>query len=181
LDTRDAIRLLLGVARLGEADLAAWWNTQVLAPAGQYVLPRTFPRTWRPAAGELLLLSASRWHEGAFDNRPTALHLFSQGLPFRGWVSSWLAEQKTVSPPDELFAELGSWRSREEAYGALQEWTAGDEATRGEHVAGHLRLEAVSADDLANPQRLDPLCRTLAAAYLRSLETVALPYYDLTQ
>lgn len=103
------VRLVLGVARLGEADLRGWWNCHGLDRVGSYVLSRSLPRTWRSAALELDVLSARRRHEDALSGRASALHLFSDELPFRRWASAWLAEQKTAADVDDLFEELASW------------------------------------------------------------------------
>lgn len=177
--TSDAIRLLLGVARLGEADLAGWWGSQALAPAGRYVLSRTFRRTWRPAAGQLLLLTATRWHQQLFDRRATALHLYSDRLPFHGWTASWLAEQKTTMPPDPLFDQL-IWADTDQAVADLAVWVGNGNKDRPEAVAGHLRLGSLAAADVATPARLGPICRSLAACYLYGDGTLTVPYFDLT-
>ena len=39
------VRMVLGVARLGEADLRGWWTCHGLDRAGSFVLGRAFPRT----------------------------------------------------------------------------------------------------------------------------------------
>ena len=96
-------------------DLAGWWKSEIFSDSGRYVLPRIFARTWRPAGGQLLIMTARRWHDVALSGRGTALHLFSDGLPYLGWVQSWLAEQKTAAPPDDLFDELMAWTSAEMA------------------------------------------------------------------
>src|SRR5690348_10006804 len=102
------IRLVLGVARLGEKDLRGWWQGHALDRTGQYVLSSMFRRTWRPAALELDVAAATRLHNELL-GRSTALHLFSDGLPFRRWTTAWLAEQKTAAESDALLVELESW------------------------------------------------------------------------
>ncbi len=86
--SEEASRLVLGVARLGEMDLAGWWSTHGLDHTGRYVLAKAFKRTWRSAALELDLVSAARRHDDALTGRRTALHLFSDELPFRRWAAS---------------------------------------------------------------------------------------------
>ncbi|MCY4194861.1 MAG: BrxE family protein, partial [bacterium] len=103
------MRLVLGVARLGEADLRGWWNCHGLDNVGSFVLKRAFPRTWQPAALELDVLSARRRHANSLPGRKTALHLFSGELPFSHWAAAWLAEQKSAPEVDPLFAEFASW------------------------------------------------------------------------
>src|SRR5437868_436451 len=106
-ETDRAIRLVLGVARLGEQGLRGWWRSHGLGKGGQYVLTRSFPRTWRAAALELDILSAAYRHDDLLE-RSTALHLFSSAFPFRRWAEAWLSEQKTLAP-DPLFDELAGW------------------------------------------------------------------------
>ena len=87
-----------------------WWNSHGLDQAGSFVLKRTLPRTWRSAALELDVLSARRRHDDALSSRRSALHLFSDELPFRRWAAAWLSKQKTsASGVDELLEELGGW------------------------------------------------------------------------
>src|SRR5215212_10747906 len=78
----DVVCLVLGVARLGEKDLRGWWKGHAIDRTGQYVLSSMFRRTWKPAALELDIAAASRMHQELL-GRSTALHLFSDSLPFR--------------------------------------------------------------------------------------------------
>src|SRR3954468_14959375 len=94
-NTLDTVRLALGVSRLGEKDLRGWWQGHALDRTGQYVLSSMFRRTWRPAALELDIAAATRHHSELL-GRASAVHLFSDRLPFRRWASAWLAEQKTM-------------------------------------------------------------------------------------
>ena len=61
LDTADAVRLVLGVARLGENDLQGWWQGHAMDRTGRYVLSGMFRRTWQQqAALELDMAAATR-------------------------------------------------------------------------------------------------------------------------
>lgn len=82
LHTSDAVRLVLGVARLGELDLRGWWRGHGPDRTGSHVLSGMFRRTWRPAALELDIATATVMHDQLL-GRSTALHLFSDALPFR--------------------------------------------------------------------------------------------------
>src|SRR5680860_350034 len=113
-NTPDIVRLVLGVARLGENDLRGWWRGHALDDTGQYVLSSMFRRTWRPAALQLDISVAARMHDELL-GRSTALHLFSDLLPCRRWATGWLAEQKTTcllytspSPRDGLLSRMPS-------------------------------------------------------------------------
>jgi len=89
------------VARLGEADMRNWWGSRGFGAAGRVVLKQRLPRTWRMAAVELDLASATNRHNEAI-SRPTAVHLFSDHWPVRRWAAAWVAEQKTAPEPDRL-------------------------------------------------------------------------------
>ena len=170
------VRLVLGVARLGEADLRCWWSCHGLDEVGSYVLKRMLPRTWRSAALELDVLSARRRHEDALAQRKSALHLFSDELPFRRWASAWLSEQKTADRVDELLVELGEWNS-DTALNRLREWT--HEPVPGEVLAGGLRLGRVRMPSHEDTEALESIARRLAAAYLSLDESFRAPYFDL--
>ena len=170
------VRLVLGVARLGEVDLRGWWNCHGLDGVGSYVLKRMLPRTWRSAALELDVLSARRRHEDALAERKSALHLFSDELPFRRWATAWLSEQKTADRVDELLVELGEWNS-DMAMSRLREWT--DEPAPGEVLAGGLRLGNVSMPSHEDMEALESISHRLAAAYLGLDESFRAPYLDL--
>ena len=60
--TTDVVRLVLGVARLGEKDLRGWWKGHAIDRTGRHVLSNMFYRTWKPTALELDVAAASRMH-----------------------------------------------------------------------------------------------------------------------
>src|SRR3954454_18090883 len=137
-DTPDIVRLVLGVARLGENDLRGWWRGHALDRTGQYVLSTMFPRTWRQAALQLEISAAARMHDELL-GRSTALHLFSDLLPFRRWATGWLAEQKTAVEPEPFLDELQDWTD-DAATSAMRAWCIGVDSTRGEELGDGLRL-----------------------------------------
>jgi hypothetical protein len=159
----DAGRLLLGVARLGDRDLRGWWGSAALdRDVGPFVLGNTFPRTGRIAGAELLLLSAARRHAQIL-SRPTAIHLYSNRLPFLRWTRGWLSELKT-SPTDGLIAELESWHDSATAEKVLAEWAG----TRppADTVAGTLELGRIDPAELDDPPALLLRVRAMAACYV---------------
>jgi len=172
----DAVKLVLGVARLGEVDLAGWWNTHGLDRTGQYVLTRAFRRTWRSAALELDIASAARRHADATAGRRTALHLFSDELPLRRWATSWLAEQKTAEVISPLFDELASWDT-DSARAAIRDWTGS--SPRGEAVGEGLRLGALTKSETEDVDGLLGAARMLAGAYAHLDDSFRAPYFDL--
>lgn len=176
LDTQEMVRLVLGVARLGEADLRGWWRSHGLDRVGRYVLSGLFARTWRSAALELDIVSAARLHDELL-GRSSALHLFSDHLPFRCWAMAWLAEQKTAAP-NSLFDVLQAW-DEVEARSCLGQWTAGVDVSGAEPLGSGLLLGAVTPAEVGDPDVLVGLARRLAAAYLEQDASLRPPYLDL--
>lgn len=174
--TDETIRLVLGIARLGEQSMRGWWRSHGLGKGGQYVLGKTFPRTFRAAALELDIVSAAHRHDDLL-GRSTALHLFSSMLPFRRWAEAWLAEQKTL-PPDPLFDELTSWDA-DTAVAQLRQWAG--TFPGGEPVGDGLLLGQISSADLADEETVGAYARLLAAAYLDQDAGLRPPYFDLAR
>lgn len=172
----ETTKLVLGVARLGEADLTGWWGSHGLDRAGSYVLARSFRRTWRSAALELDIEAAARRHDDATAGRTTALHLFSDGLPFRRWAKAWLAEQKTAPQPNPLFDELAGW-DLVAGRDAIEEWAG--RAPKAEVVGEGMRVGALSRPELDDPAALAAAARLLAGTYLTIDGPFRVPYFDL--
>lgn len=170
------VRLVLGVARLGEADLRGWWSCHGLDRVGSYVLSKALPRTWRSAGLELDVLSAQRRHEDALSGRASALHLFSDELPFRRWASAWLAEQKTATDVADLLTELEGWDDGT-ARRRLGEWAG--EPGPGEVLGDGLLLGRVARPDSDDEAASALLARRLAASYVGLVGTFRAPYFDL--
>jgi hypothetical protein len=173
-DADQAIRLVLGVARLGEEPLRGWWRSHGLGKGGQYVLGKTFPRTYRSAALELDILSAAHRHDDLLE-RPTALHLFSSAFPYRRWAEAWLSEQKTLEP-DPLFDELSGW-DLASALRSLRSWAG--ESPVGELVGEGLLLGQLTQPELDDDAYLLSVARLLTAAYLDQQAGLHPPYFDL--
>lgn len=175
-EVEETTKLVLGVARLGEVDLGGWWGSHGLDRAGAYVLARTFRRTWASAALELDIEAARRRHEDATGGRRTALHMFSDELPFRRWAMAWLAEQKTASELSPLFDELASW-DLSAARATIEHW--GGQTPKLEVVGEGLRVGALSRSALDDPSVLILAARLLAGAYLTIDKPFRVPYFDL--
>lgn len=178
-NTLDTVRLVLGTARLGESDLRGWWQGHALDRTGQYVLSSMFRRTWRPTALQLDVSAAARLHDELL-GRSTALHLFSDSLPFRRWATSWLAEQKTADEVPDLLVALESWTD-DEAVGALREWCNRPDPPRGELLGKGTLLGRVSSTDLGDPAILLETAQSLCASYLDQTGTLRPPYFDLSR
>jgi len=178
-DTTDALRLVLGVARLGENDLRGWWRGHALDQTGQYVLSGMFRRTWRPAALELDVAAAALAHNELL-GRSTAVHLFSDLLPFRRWALGWLAEQKTITHPDPLLSLLESW-TPETWSEDLRAWSSSTTPPGGEPLGEGLLMGRLTATELADPSKLPEIARRLAGAYLDQGPQLRPPYFDLAR
>lgn len=168
--------LILGVARLGEADLTGWWGSHGLDRAGRYVLGRMFRRTWRSAALEIDMETAARRHDDATAGRRTALHLFSAELPFRRWAEAWLAEQKTATEPSPIFDELAAW-DLGTARATIARWAGS--VVDAEVVGDALRVGDFASADATDPVALAAAARKLAGAYLMIDGPFRVPYFDL--
>jgi len=169
------VALVLGVARLGEEGLRGWWRSHGLGQAGRYILRNAFPRTWRAAALELDIASASRRHDDAL-GRSTAAHLFSDQLPFRRKALAWLADQKTADRPGHLLDQLEEW-DEVAVIESLHGWASRD--VSGEVVGGGLLLGSLSERESHEPDIVRSVGRQLAAAYLNLDATFRAPYFDL--
>ncbi len=175
-DTPLGIRLVLGVSRLGDADLSGWWYSHGLDEVGEYVLTELFPRTWRAAAVELSMKSAAKRHADFLPARSNILHLFSDRLPFARQARELVAEFKTGEDA-ALLGELQSWRSRDIAKGRLREW-AGDPPA-GERIGKTLVLGALSREAVNDHEQLLSATRLLAASYLAQEDDLAIPYFNI--
>jgi hypothetical protein len=178
-DILDAIRLVLGVARLGENDLRGWWSGHALDRTGEYVLSSMFRRTWRPAALQLDISAAARMHDELL-GRSTALHVFSDGLPFRRWATGWLGEQKTAEGVADLLTTLEMWTA-DQAIETLRSWSGGIDSLEGESLGNGLLLGRLSSADLEDQGVLLQSARHLCVSYLDQTGALRPPYFDLAR
>jgi hypothetical protein len=171
------VALVLAVARLGETNLRTWWRCHGLDQAGEWVLKGTFPRSWRWVALELDVISAARRHQEVLP-RSTALHLFSDGLPFRRLAAAWLAERKTASDSDPLFDAITGWDT-EAAAMALTQWAGQGDSPDAKRVGPASCLGSLAAAALEHDSALSSVCDRLAAAYGTMGTELIPPYFDL--
>lgn len=161
---------LLAVVRLGDADRLGWWRSHGLDDTAEYLLSESFPNTWMATGVELAMESARVRHDSALE-RPTAIHLFSDYLPFHQLLRSWLIERKLEGDAKSL-----SWLAKatvEELKGQLGEKTGGERRAEGLFL-GELPREA-----LAEPDTEWSLLSKLAGAYLSLGSDFLAPYIDL--
>ena len=172
-NTLDIVRLVLGVARLGENDLRGWWQGHALDRTGQYVLSSMFRRTWRPAALQLDVSAAARMHDELF-GRSTALHLFSESPPFRRWATGWLAEQKTSDSGRDLLSTFEAWDIGR-AVSTLRDWCDPVDPVPGESLGNGILLGRLTGNELEDPGVLVQTARRLGASYLDQTGAVRPP------
>jgi len=172
----DIVRIVLGVARLGDMDLFGWWRSRSYTPAGRYVLEEALPRTWLVSALEGSLLSAAARHAEVL-TRPTAVHLFSSHLPALRWALGWLREQKVGGGHNGLIAELRGW-NRSSAARVLAGWIGAPPPT-GEILAQERRVGTLYRRDLARPEETVRVSRILAACYTDQGENLRFPCFEM--
>lgn len=178
-NTLDIVRLVLGVARLGENDLRGWWQGHALDRTGRYVLSSMFRRTWRPAGLQLDVFAAVRMHDELL-GRSTALHMFSDFLPFRRWATGWLAEQKTSDKAIDLLTTFEKWTA-DEAIATLHDWCGTVDPPRGEALGNALLLGRLTSSELNDPAVLTQTARVLCVSYLDQMGALRPPYFDLAR
>jgi hypothetical protein len=101
------MRLRLVVARVGEMDLAGWWNTRgQLGRMGASVLSRGFPRTHRFAQARSVFAVASQRCRDLYD-RPDAVTLWNLPAELEDeFDQSWATWIDETSQWEPFFAEL---------------------------------------------------------------------------
>lgn len=167
VEPEHAVRLVLGIARLGEVDLAGWWSSQGLNPAVAFALAG-FRRTGRVVGAELALLSAVRRHRQILP-RDNAVHLFSPRLRYLRWAQAHLAELKT-SGRSSLLDELSGWATVGTATAIIRQWRQAIAPASASRAAG-----VVTEKDLSDPA----LFAWLVDGYLETQGELSVPYVDL--
>lgn len=168
--TASHVERLLTVVRLGDADRLGWWRSHSVDETAEYVLAHAFPNTWLATGVELAMESARIRHDMAL-GRATAVHLFSDYLPFHPVLRAWLIERKLEkdfeplvwlpeASVDELKAKLGT-------------------AVTGERRGNGLYLGDVYLDALDDERTLQEILEQLSSAYAALDNEFLAPYLDL--
>ena len=169
-DTTDVVGTLLALVRLGDVDRRGWWRSRSVDEVAEYVLGEAFPSTWMATGLELAMESARIRHEITLDRR-TAVHLFSDYLPFHQLLRAWLIERKLERDIEPLrwtrTADIDELRYR-----------LGD-AVHGERRANGLYLGQITLDELEDHGCRQQLLLRLAGAYVALGEEFVAPYVDL--
>lgn len=177
----DILDLRLLIARAGEQDSLAWWDSHALTEQGQWVLERLYPRYAPHAGARLAIEAAAIVHAKAVGQRP-AVTLFTLGgdldarvmrqLDLRRMEDEPLAVTPPVRSPEELEARLSQ----------VVALTDGDRAVVASTVVngGLVELDAVTEADVWSEDKLLAITRRLATAYtLSDPQRLVVPYYRL--
>lgn len=168
--TQLQIETLLAVVRLGDADRLGWWRSHSVDETAEYVLAHAFPNTWMATGVEMAMESARLRHHMTLD-RPTAVHLFSDYLPFHRELRVWLIARKL----ERDFQPL-AWLSKE----SMNELRARlGASTTGERRGNGIYLGDLSRESLNDGSVLEELLARLASAYAGQDEEFVAPYVDL--
>jgi hypothetical protein len=180
IDFNRLLTLRLAVARIGEMDLARWWNTQgLLGPRGKIVLARGFPHTHYFAQARVVF-AVARARSLELFNPPGCMTLWS--LPaeledqFEEHWQAWLDDVEKLVP---LFEQLAAVRTPD-LLALLQQLDLVSEVQL--EAAGKLRRSAenraVPVAGLHTPS--DDVITMLAAGFYRGeVGSPAIPYARL--
>lgn len=168
--SRSQIQSLLAVVRLGDVDRLGWWRSHSVDENAEYVLGHAFPDTWMATGLELAMESARIRHDAALD-RPSAVHVFSDYLPFHRLLRSWLIERKLErdfepltwlpnASTEDLRVRLGS-------------------AVGGERRGSGMYMGDVPPDHVEDETALNELLPRLVGAYAGLDAEFLAPYVDL--
>jgi hypothetical protein len=168
--TQRQIDTLLTVIRLGDADRLGWWRSHSVDETSKYLLAHMFPNTWMATGVELAMESSRIRHSMAL-NRPTAVHLFSDYLPFHRELRAWLIQRKL----DKDFEPL-TWLP----HASLEQLkTDLGSPTAGERRGDGMYLGDISRRSLDDSAALEECLARLASAYATLDVRFAAPYLDL--
>lgn len=168
--TENDIKRLLAIVRLGDADRLGWWSSHSLDQPAEFVLSEAFPSTWMATGIEMAMESARIRHQAELQ-RDTAVHLFSDHLPFHRLLEAWLIElklERDMSPLEWL---------RETTAENLKA-TLGPQAN-GERRGSHLYLGSISKNDIEDAETITEAFDQLVSAYAGLETEFVAPYMDL--
>jgi hypothetical protein len=181
IDFNRLLKLRLAVARIGEMDLAHWWNTEgLLGPRGKIVLARGFPHTHYFAQARVVFAVARARSQELF-NPPGCMTLWT--LPaaledqFEEQWQAWLDNRDKWAP---LFEQLAGVRTSDLVVLLQQLGLVSDDQLE---TVGKLRR---TAENRAVPiagfhEPTDEVMTLLAAGFSRgTVGNPAVPYAAIT-
>jgi hypothetical protein len=161
---------LLAIVRLGDADRLGWWRSHSVDETAEYVLGHAFPSTWMASGLELAMESARIRHERSL-RRATAVHLWSDYLPFHQLLTSWLIERKLERDTEQL-----GWLR---AAGVDDLQARLGPSTENERRGEGLYLGDVTKGELVDDELLAGIFYRLVGGYVSLGSEFAAPYLDL--
>ncbi len=172
--------LRLFIARAGERDSLAWWDSHALTEQGQWALARLYPRYADHAGARLAIEAAAIIHAKTIGHQP-AVTLFGLGADLDARVMRQLDlrrmddEPLTIAPPIHSASELQTLLSQK------IELTDDDlEVVRSAVVNGHLaELGAVTEASVWSGELVTIVHRLTAAYTLSDFGRLVVPYYRL--
>ena len=178
---RKILDLQLLIARAGEQDSLAWWDSHALTEQGQWALARLYPRYAAYAGTRLAIEAAAIVHAKTIGHRP-AVTLFGLGVDLDARVMRQLDlrrmddEPLTIAPPMRSPGELQARLSQ--TVELLDDDLA---VVKSAMVNGNLiELGAVTEANLWSADRLEIIVRRMATAYtLSEFGRLVAPYYRL--
>jgi hypothetical protein len=173
------VRLL--IARAGEEDSLAWWQSNALSQDGQYILSRIYPRTAPFAGARLSIETATVVHAQMVGHRP-GVTLFNLGMELDARVArcldlrrsdgQLLVVSKLFNGPDEFSSQLTELVQLSED----EQKVIHSARNEGEL----LELGVIEEDEFASDEGLKQVIRCLAGAYTLSLtHQLRVPYYRI--
>ena len=172
--------LRLFIARAGERDSLAWWDSHALTEQGQWALARLYPRYAAHAGARLAIEAAAIIHAKTIGHRPVVT-LFGLGADLDARVMRQLDlrrmddEPLTIAPPIRSASELQALLSQ------MVELTDDDlTVVRSVVVNGQLAELGTVMEAGVWSNELVTIARRLAAAYtLSEFGRLVVPYYRL--
>lgn len=171
----EGFKALLALVRLGDVDRKGWWRSRSCDDTAEYVLGEAFPSTWLATGLELAMESARVRHEQALAERvggATAVHVFSDHLPFHQLLRNWLIERKLERDPEPL-----QWLRQASTEDLISHLGQGSD---GERRAEGLYLGTVSPSEINDEDGQRALMERLTGAYRGLNEDFLAPYVDLS-
>jgi hypothetical protein len=172
------LRLL--IARAGERDSLAWWDSHALTEQGQWALRRLYPRYAAYAGARLAMEAATILHSKALGQRP-AVTLFSLGADLDARVMRQLDLRRMDDEPLDIPLPIRSLDELQARLSQVVELTDDDLKKARTAVNGHLvESGEVTEADVWSAGELGTITRRLAVAYLHADDKrLVVPYFRL--
>lgn len=172
--------LRLFIARAGEQDSLAWWDSHALTEQGQWAMARLYPRYADHAGAGLAIEAAAIVHAKTIGHRP-AVTLFGLGADLDARVMRQLDLRRMDDKPLTIAPPLHSTGELQTLLTQTVELTDDDLAVvKSAVVNGHLaELGAVTEAGVWSDELVTIIRRLAAACTLSEFGRLVVPYYRL--